>query len=244
MRVALMAAGQPRFTPAFPIFLNQLKGITQADLYFYFWDSDWAHTAEEAAHKIQPYLIEPFQIKKIVIEPEPSYLLPPHVLEHNTEEKESVRWWYRRRRAMWTSIHRVFNLIPDEYDMIIKFRGEGRLDRDIDLNTIDLSKGAVSPENARHGTVGREACDQFCLGKYEDMKFFSNMINHFDRYISEVYPQWEYDVHKWSSEHLLGWHYFKNIKYQVPGNFKFALKFEGRSNFDDKDLHIPITQQI
>ena len=244
MRIALMAAGQPRFTQAFDIFLRQLKGMGQADLYFYFWDSPWAHTPQEAEIKISPSLFDPYKIKKIIIEPEPPYQLPSHILEHNTEEKESVRWWYRRRRSMWLSIHRVFKLIPNEYDMIIKFRGEGRLDRDLDLRTIDLSQGSISPENNRHGTKGREACDQICFGTYEQIKFFSKMTHYLDGYIFEVYPQWESDVHGWSSEHLLGWHYFKNVQYQLPGNFKYALKHEGRSSFDDKDLHVPIRQTL
>ncbi len=242
MKVALIAGGQPRFTTSFNIFLRQLKGMDQADLFLYFWETEWARTAEEARSKIEPMLFSPYNLKTVVIEPEPPYQLPPHNREHNTEEKESVRWWYRRRRAMWLSTYRAFNLIDDQYDMVIKFRGEGRLDREVDLRTLDLSKGAVSPANNRHGTKGREACDQFCLGTYDDMKFFADMTHHMDEYIFEVYPPWEHNVHEWSSEHLLGWHYFKNSRSQIPGPFNFHLKAEGRSNFDDKDLHIPIGQ--
>jgi hypothetical protein len=241
MKVALIVAGQPRFTPSFPIFLNQLKGVDQIDVYMFLWDSWWATTSEQALSKIQPLCPPLYNIKRIVVEKEPPYQLPPHQFNHNTEEKESVRWWYKRRRAMWMSTYRAFELIEEPYDMIIKGRGDVRLDRDLDLNTVDMSRGAVGPANNRHGTKGREICDQLCIGTPEDMRFFANMTFHVDNYIPIVCDYWEQDVHDWASEHLLGYYYFKHNKQQVPGNFNIALKAEGRSLFDDKDLHLPTT---
>jgi len=240
MKVALMLAGLPRFTPSFPIFLNQLKGVEQLDVYMYLWASQWAITSEEATDKIRQIFPSQYNIKCVVVEPEPLYQLPPHQLTHNTEQKESVRWWYKRRRAMWLSTYRVFELINEPYDMIIKCRGDVKLDRDLDLTTVDLSQGAVGPANNRHGTPGREICDQFCIASPEDMRFFANMTFHVDEYIPIVCDYWEHDVHDWASEHLLGYYYFKNNKQQVPGNFKIALKADGRSEYDDKDLHLPV----
>lgn len=243
MKVALFIAGQPRFTPAFHIYLRQLKGITQGDFHMCLWESDWAWNEEQARAKIEPMLGEPFKLKKLSIVKEPPYQLPPYTkLVHVTEEKESVRWWYKRRRGMWQSTNYVFNMIDDEYDAVIKCRGDGRFYSDVDIASVDISKGSISPSNCRHGIIGKEVSDQWCMGTYDDMKFFSDMIYHMDEYIPEMCPDWETDVHRWASEYLLGRHYLKYNRQQLAGNFQYALKADGRAYMDDKDLHVPITQ--
>lgn len=241
MRVALLIHGQPRFTQAFQILMKQLQGFDQADLYFVLWRSDWASTAEEAKAKIQPILDPRYVIKDIVITEQPERALPNPRLQHLTDEKESVRWWYKRRVGMWLSLKMAFDLVKEEYDLILKVRGDGRLDRDIDLSTVDIAPfKMLYPCWPRNGYPGGEINDQFLIANREGMTFYADMINHIDQYMVEVYPEWEHDVHRWASEHMLNHHMVKNGYTQHCANFRHMLKNDGRADCDDKDLHLGI----
>lgn len=245
MKVALVYGGQARFTPAFPICLQQIKGADQIDLYLYLWASDWAQTAQQARAKLGLLLPPNVNLKKLVVEPDPELPpLPPHELEHTVEEHATILWWWRRRYGMWTSIKRAVELIDEDYDVVVKFRGDGRLDRDIDINTIDISQGLVVPENSRCGVIeGQRVSDQFGIGTLADVRFFASLIDYMYEYITE-YPNWETDGHCWASEIMLGKHYFNNNRQQINGDFQYMLKSEGRSHFDDKHLHHPVTQVL
>lgn len=240
MKAALIIGGQPRFTDAFRILMTQLKGVEQADIYMCLWATAWARNAEEARAKIEPILAPGYTLKKIEVMLQPPFRLPSPKKSHITEEKESVRWWYKRRRGMWTSIRRAFDLIDQDYDVIIKCRGDGRLDKDIDISSFDLSKGLVYPSWPRNGWPGGKICDQFAFGLHKDMKFYVGMIDHMDEYIPVVCDYWEDNVHDWASEHLLNHHLVTHGVEQILGDFGHVLKGEGRSEFDDKDLHLGI----
>jgi hypothetical protein len=240
MKAALILGGQPRFTEAFNILMSQLNGIEQADIYACFWATAWARTAEEARAKIEPILLPGFTLKEIEVVAQPKYQLPPHTGQHYTEEKESVRWWYKRRLGMWTSIRRAFDLIKDDYDVIIRCRPDGRLDKTLDISSFDLSKGLIYPAWPRNGWPGGKICDQFAFGLYSDMRFYTEVVDHINNYIPEVCDYWESNVHDWASEHMLNHHLVKHGVEQIIGDFGHVLKGEGRSNFDDKDLHLGI----
>ena len=243
MKIALLIHGQPRFTPAFQILMAQLQGWDQADLYFVLWRSDWAQDAEEAQAKIQPILAPGYNIKEIIITDQPDRPLPNPKFSHPTDEKESVRWWYKRRVGMWLSLKMAFDLVdPNEnYDLILKVRGDGRLDRSINLASVDIAPyKMLYPCWPRNGYPGGEICDQFLIADYEGMSFYADMINHIDEYIVEVYPEWESDVHRWASEHMLNHHMVKNGRTQHCADFRHMLKNDGRADCDDKDLHLQI----
>lgn len=242
MKIALVTGGQPRFTQAFPIFLSQLKGVTQVDLYFHFFENDWTMDEEEARRRIEPLLPESFNIKKLVIKPRPPWQLPPHKLSHTSDESQSIRWYYYRATSQFLSLNLAFNLIEEEYDAVVRYRLDGRLDQSIDVGSLDLSRGTLFPSNNNHGTTGREICDQFCIGKQDDMRFYFDFINHYDEYILETCSYWEVFFHHWSPEHLLGWHYRKNNKSINHGNFQVVVKREGRSLYDDHNHHNPVGQ--
>ena len=238
MKIALVAAGQPRFTEAFPIFMNQLKGVDQADLYFHFFENDWCMDPVEARRRIEPVLSPPYNLKKIEIKPRGPWQLPPHTKEHTSHEKQSVNWYYYRATCQWYSLWLSSQLIEEQYDAVIRFRLDCRLDRDIDVSKLDLSRGPIMPHNNQCGTEGRKVCDQFAIGTQEDMKFYFDFWAHYDEYIPEVCSYWEDMIHHWSPEHLLGWHYHKNNRQIHQGDFNILLKPEGRSAYDDHNWHI------
>jgi hypothetical protein len=241
MKIALLVHGQPRFTPAFQILMSQLQGWSQANLYFGLWKSSWAETSEQAFAKIDPILNPGYRIKDILVIDQPDRPLPNPKLLHDTDEYASIRWFYKRRIGMWLSLKLTWDLVKEDYDLIIKIRGEGRLDQNINLNEIDIDQyEMIYPCYPRHGILGGEICDQFLISNKKGMDFYANLINYIDEYIPEVCPEWETKGHDWASEHLLNYYMVKHNKVQHCMNFKHLLKQEGRADCDDKDVHLPI----
>lgn len=233
MKIALIGHGQPRFTNAFIVLMKQLKGFERADFYMNFWSTPWAPTSDHLKNILDPVLEPGFNLKRVEVLDEPTYQLPPHVLNHESHEKESTHWWYRRRRGMWLSLKMAYDLIDEDYDIIIKFRPDGRLDRDIDVNTLDMSQDMIYPSNHRCGFDAMKICDQFVFATPAGMKFYSDMINHIDEYIPKIAPGWEHNVHTWASEHLLGYHMLLNKKVQHVGDYQHLLRVDGVSPNDD-----------
>ena len=152
MKIALIAAGQPRFTPDFITFMNQLKGFDQADIYFAFWTSNWATDEADGREKVEKILLPKYNLAKLLICDQPPYYMPPCELNHLPAEPENIRWHYERRIGMWQSLKLAHDLIDQKYDMVIKFRLDGRLFEDLDLSTLDLVNNKIIFPN--HGRAG------------------------------------------------------------------------------------------
>lgn len=234
MKIALLCHGQPRFTNAFMVMMDQLTGFDQADFYMGLWATPWAPNEQAFRDKAEPAMLPGYNLKSVSIVPQPVCPLPNPVLNHNINEAESVGWWYTRRHSMWQSLKMTYDLINEDYDMLIKFRPDGRLDREIDVNTIDLTHDLVYPSNHRNGLDAMKLCDQFVFASPKGMLFYSDLINHFDKYISQVDTNWEHNPHPWSSEHLLGHHMLVNNRTLNIGNYQHLLRVDGVSPNDDK----------
>ena len=243
----MIAGGQPRFTSEFLQLLNQLHGFESADLYLTFWSSDWVSSVEEGVEKIKSILPPKYNLSALQILDQPLRSLPKHDKEHPPAAPENVRWAYKRRVGMWTSTKMSFDMIKDQYDAYIKFRPDGMLSGSLDLSTLDLvNNELIYPAWPRNGKPGEEICDQFVVGTAEGMRFYCDVINHFDRYISKVSTNWEDDIHTWASEHLLAQHLKEHNKPQPLGGFGHILAgipgavTQGRSRFTDKHYHHPV----
>ena len=238
MKIALIAAGQPRFTPDFITFMHQLQGFDSADFYFNFWTSEWVNDASEARTKIEKILLPNYNLAKVEIVDQLLYELPPHKLNHLPAQPENLHWWYKRRLGQWQSIQMAFNLIDQDYDMIIKFRLDGRLMSDLDVTTIDLKNNQLLFQDyARCGFDDFKICDLFTIGTYEGMKSFVDFADHWKELVPVCNPNWETDLHNWSCEHVLGTYMKKYNMTQTFGDFKFHINGQGRSRFTDKHYH-------
>lgn len=244
MRVALIAAGQPRFTPDFLIFLNQLKGFDHGDLYFNFWTSPWAATEEEGINRVSRIIPKHYSIKKLKIVDQPEYELPKHSLKHLPPQPENIHWHYKRRIGLWQSLQMAFNLIEEDYDVIVRYRLDGCLEENLDLSKLDLKNNELLfPATNRHGFDDFKICDLFAVGTYTGMKFYCDFADYFRDLVPIADPFWEYNGHgTWSSEHVLSLYMKKFNKQQVIGDFRFNINRLGRSKFTDKHYHHPIVQ--
>lgn len=249
MKVALFSSGQPRFTECFPRLMTQLEGFDQADIYFGFWNSSWASSEEEAVKKIEKVLLPRYRIAKLILRDQPHFELPPHKLYHPPAQPENIRWWYERRMAMWQCLKMTFDLIPNEYDVIVRFRPDGYISRVLDLRQIDLQKhNLIYPEWPGAGWEWAWLNDQFAIGNYEGMKFYVGLADVFPEYVVKSDPNWEINGRDctWSSEHILGLYMKENNQPLITANFSSHLagaaksEIQGRSKYTDKHYHLPI----
>lgn len=248
MRVALFTGGQPRFTECFSMLMKQLKGFESADVYIGLWASDWATDETDARLKIEKILEPKYKLAKVLIKDQPFFELPPHKLNHPPAQPENIRWWFERRMAMWSSLKMTFNLIPNQYDIIIRFRLDGYLSRDLDLNEIDFSKtNLIYPNWPGAGWPWAWLNDQFAIGNYDGMKFYVELANKFPEFVVKSDPNWEHNGHgTWSSEHILGMYMRDhnvplttiNLSSHLAGAHKSAVR--GRSRYTDKHYHLPV----
>ena len=133
MRVAIITAGLPRFTRDFITVLNQLKGFDTADLYVCLWNTDWASSEEQASNKISKILPSNITLKRLSLVDQPKRILP-----HNRSSEE-LQWWYDRRLGQIHCLKMAFDLIDEPYDIVVRVRPDGSLDRDVDISTLDFS---------------------------------------------------------------------------------------------------------
>lgn len=238
MRVALITGGQPRFTPDFIKLMNQLTGFDSADLYFNFWTSDWTSDEISGRDKIEKILLPKYQLAKLKIVDQPPVELPPHLLDHSSEEPNGVRWFYKRRLGQCLSLSMAYDLIDQPYDVVIRFRLDGVLFDNLDISTLDLvNNNLIFPSYPQAGFPHFKICDQFAVGTMEGMKFYCKLGKKFNYYITKTNPNWETDPHGWAVEHMLATHMIENNQPHIIGNFKHTINSQGRSRYTDKHYH-------
>jgi len=243
MKVALVAGGQPRFTPEFRYLLNQLHGFDSADLYMTLWRTDWAETPEQARAKIESILPANFKLAKVQIVDEPEHELPPHPNELAPREPENVRWWYHRVMSQLTSLTMAYDLIDQEYDAVVRFRLDGMLTEPLDMRTLPISNDSVIfPKSPKSGN---NATDQFAIGSQESMRVYFSLSKEVKTMIPALDPMWYQPAHhrgNWGPEQMLEDHLTNNNKKIVFGNFDHVFNMWGRSRFTDKHLHHRVVQ--
>ena len=234
MKIALVYGGQPRFTPDFLDLMSQLKGFEFADIYMCLWQTEWANNNETAERKISKILTGNYRIGKIKIADEPNYKLPPHT----SELSEDIHFWGKRGYAQTNGLNMAFNLIDDEYDAIIRFRADGRLDRTINLNDFNLDDDSlITPNGPISGHNGYMINDQFAIGNQESMKFYCSLSKEYEELIIESQPSWETTPVGWTLDYLYGTYYKKYNKKFSYGDFQYIINNYGRSKYTDKHYH-------
>lgn len=238
MRVALVAGGQPRFTPDFVQVMNQLQGFDSADLYIVLWASEWAQTEEEARSKIEKILLPKYNLAKVKIMPEPDYPLPPGTPQLPPPEPENVLWWYKRGYNQSYSLAVANDMIDQQYDLVLKIRIDGSLDRSIDLSAINIGEDLIMSPNGEAGWPDFMMNEQFVIGRQDRMKLYFNLGNEFTKYVPIADPNWANDHHgSWRGEWLSGTYMKVNGINKIRGDFNHDINRFGRSRFTDKHYH-------
>lgn len=243
MKVAMIASGLPRFAPDFIDLMNKLKGFESADIYMCLWKTDWASTAEEARAKIEKILLPQYRLAKIIVVDEPPYELPPHTFPLAPPQPENTTWWYKRIFAQFTGLTMAFDLIDQDYDVVIKFRVDGSLEQELDVSILDLKNNPlIFPGSTGAGFDYCKISDLFFAGTQEGMKFNCSLSKEFKELVVAADPTWgDSDIvdgtWTWGTEHLMGF-YMKKYNFPVTyGNFRTTLNSYGRTKYTDRHYH-------
>jgi hypothetical protein len=244
MNIAMVYGGQPRFTYEFIDLMRRLKGFDTADIYMVLWRSDWAQTDEEAIRRIEKVLLPRYRIGNIVVVDEPDHEFPPGCEHLSPPRDQNVAWWYHRLYIQCLGLSWAFDLIDQPYDAVIRFRGDGSVDRELDISKIAFDKTPLlTPNNGRAGFPDFKINDQFAVGTQDMIKFYCDLGKHIKELVSESDPDWNksdiLDGTKWTwgKEHLLG---YRMRKHGIPlhvGDFGVTMNAYGRSRFTDKHYH-------
>jgi Zn ribbon nucleic-acid-binding protein len=235
MKVAIITAGQPRFTDDFIKVLNQLKGFDTADLYINLWTSDWADTVEQGIARINKILPNNIVLKKLQMITPPDRVLP------TSNRTDNLQWWYDRRVGQIHCLKLAFDLIESPYDLIVRVRPDGSLDSDLDISLLDFTDNDVIFCNRLVGANQTAPNDQFFVGTHRGMEFLCNLYPDFDKYMIEGCPDWETNEHEWALEHVICYYFESNNKPIIRGNFNHDINRVGKSKYTtDKHIHNPI----
>lgn len=248
MKLALIAGGQPRFTPSFPILMEQLQGFDFADIYLTLWRSEWADNDHDARKKIEKILNPKYTLAKVQIVDEPEWesRLPPHSIPLAPPVPETITWWFKRGYQQFYALSMTFDLIEQPYDIYIRFRLDGMLDRVLDLRTVTLGNNVVFPSNSNFGFGDFPINDQFAIGNYDSMKFYCDFGRQYPKLVPIADPLWlnngkdRAEHWSWSTEHVIGTYMKINNRQRITGNFQHFINVNGRSRFTDKHYHHPI----
>lgn len=244
MKIALVYGGQPRFTYDFIDLMKRLKGFDSADIYMVLWKSDWAQTEEQARQRIQKVLLPGYSIGKITVIDEPPCEYPPGAEKLSPPAPENAAWWYSRMYKHALGIAWAFDLIEQKYDAVIRFRGDGSVDRELDVSKLELNKTPLLfPNNAGSGFDDYKLNDQLVIGTHEMMKFYCDKGKQFKELIPQSDPNWNISdtingaTWTWCTEHVIGYYLKKCNIVLNYGDFGVVLNSYGRSRFTDKHYH-------
>jgi hypothetical protein len=243
MKVALVTGGQPRFTYDFILLMNQLSGFDSADIYMVLWKSSWAQTEAEAREKIKKILQPGYKLKRIKVIDEPTFNFPSHDVFIPPPEPENIAWWFKRGKSQFYSLALAGDLIDENYDLVIRFRLDGRLDRAINIRSLDCRNNFILPKNSQSGFDDFKINDQFAIGTQESMMFYLNFGKEYEKLIPIADPLWvnngvdRRSDWTWSTEHLLGTYMKIHNRPRVLGDFDHLINTQGRSKFTDKHYH-------
>ncbi len=247
MKIALVTGGQPRFTQDFITLMSQIQGFDSADIYMVLWKSEWAETEDQARFKIEKILQPGYKLAKVKVIDEPPFEFPPHNVRIAPAEPENIAWWFKRGRAQFYSLSLAADLIEEDYDAVIRFRLDGKLDRNLDVGKLSRGEHFLTPANAITGFDDFYINDQFAIGTQESMKFYLEFGKHYEKIVPIADPNWVNDgvnraAWTWSTEHLLGTYMKLHNKPRVLGEFNHYINTAGRSKFTDKHYHHRIVQ--
>jgi hypothetical protein len=193
MRIAILLPGQPRFTEDFNLFLNNLKGYSQADWFVYISNNnteiksgvqigdEWKHFEPSwAFEKIKSKLPANNYIQSFNISDVDQQSFPEITNLYQTDNSDRIlKMFYNIYKADYyrQKFEEENNF---KYDCVIRTRSDCGVDRELDLSTLDIQHNIIMPINGWHGIP--HCCDMFGIGNSDNMKVYSNTFNKLKEY--------------------------------------------------------------
>jgi len=233
MKIACLIHGEPRLYREFDSILTGLKGADSIDWYFYLWQDNNGNPAwaQDSSSKWRDHMVGS-RWKTVDQAAAQEFikhnLEPPNKLaglllgdKHTVEEfvNPSAR---PTIHLMYYSMQQVYKMINNEYDLVIKARGDVHLQQPIELDTVltrlnSASNVILMPNNGHYGE--HRINDQFAIGKMPVMEIYCGLYEELHNLKSNGC--------QWHPETLLGTHLKNNGIECQPGEFGIDLRATG-----------------
>jgi len=166
MKVAMVAAGLPRFNSFFYDSINSIKGADSIDLYLYMWkevdhfgnDSSIFKDGNLNFEEVYKNIPKNCTIKNLTI----------------TEEPIQKTYLPDKKYKQFYSLYMAYTSIKENYDCVIRFRVDARPDRDINLLHYDINSGIFTPKIEYPQPIN----DMFAIGNQVNMSKYFETINY------------------------------------------------------------------
>jgi len=235
MKIAILIAGQPRFTEDFNNTLINLKGYAQADWFCYFTGNNqgipsnklpldfWREITDTtlAANTLQSMLPTNNFVRSFELSDSEYIELPK---EPHDVPTPAYKMWYNLYKVNQLRINyeKQHSII---YDMVVRIRPDAGLVNEVDLNTLteEVKDSVITPINKIAGHLhlspdSPQMCDCFAIASPENMNIYCDMIQ--DAH-NNFFTQTRYTWHT-ESAHAL--HLRNNNVPITPCNFKISIR--------------------
>lgn len=220
MKIAILLSGSPRFCSEFDSFINNLTGYEQVDYFCLFWqnntkpdklgypnhvlvsDSWRTINMSWAQSKIISNLPKKHRLVKLETYNDEDIELPkikPQVMDQSIN--------FRNIYKMYLGWNLVFNLLDEEYDLVIRSRPDIGLSQSLDVRTAK-NKILERPNlvlNSVGGYFGHQerTNDLIGISSQKNIKTYSELVNNVEKYSNTENVTFH-------AENLLGYHLKKN----------------------------------
>lgn len=188
MKIAICFSGQPRFLDKLNI--SNLVLNHQFDIYAHFWWDKNYRGQKFAWNSLVEYPLDydpveyfknKFSPKKLIYEPYPIFDMSLYKMVSRLEQPLStdiVEQSIYRQKSQWTSIKKCFNLVEDDYDIVIRTRTDVEYRDKVDLEIVQANTLHIMDGSMQAG-IGRQYSDWFYCGDKNIVKKF-DMLKVYD----------------------------------------------------------------
>jgi hypothetical protein len=243
MKIAILIPGPPRFSAEFDTLINNLQVYTQVDWFFYLWKNNtppdkhdcpniklipdnWRHPNEEwAKNKIIENLPEKHRLVNL------KFFDPNELVIPNVNNPRATIWTVWRMFFSWHQadlLRQAEENQSGKYDIVIRHRPDAGITNTIDLVEVKNKNGISVPNNGWYGFGDSKICDIMAAGNSEQMKVYSDVINHIINYAN-------IDGVPYHPETMLAYHLQKNKIPINTHNWGYTLRSE---MFEQSGTHI------
>lgn len=220
MKIAVLLSGSPRFCSEFDSFIDNVVGFEQIDYYCLFWKNNqrpdklgypnqvlvpesWRIIDKEwAQSKITSNLPEKHRLVKLETYNDENIELPkikPGVIDQSINFKNIYK--------MHLGWHLAFNLLDEEYDLVIRSRPDIGLSQPLDVRVaknkiLERSNLVLNSVSAYFGHQERTN-DLIAISSQKNIKIYSDLVNNVEKYSNTENVTFH-------AENLLGYHLRKN----------------------------------
>jgi hypothetical protein len=234
MKIAVLIAGPPRFSTELDTFINSLRGYDQADWFFYLWKNNnppdkhdypsiklipdnWRYPDEEwAKNKIIENLPKNHRLVDL------KFFDPAKLDIPDIKNPRATIWTVWRMFFSWHQadlLRQAEENRSGKYDIVIRHRPDAGITNIIDLEEVKNKDGISFPNHMWYGFGNNQICDIMAAGNSEQMKIYSDAVNHLVKYANE-------DEIPYHPETMLAYHLQKNCIPVLKGNWGITLRSE------------------